>query len=66
MALPLATRGGVDAARAGDDLVVTVGGHRRVLTLPSVLRRCEVIGGQFRDGQLRVRFGPRDGAGEHG
>jgi arsenite/tail-anchored protein-transporting ATPase len=66
MALPLATRGGVDAARAGDDLVVTVGGHRRVLTLPSVLRRCEVVGGQFHDGQLRVRFGPRDGAGEHG
>jgi arsenite-transporting ATPase len=62
MFLPLATRGGVDAARAGDDLVVTVGGHRRVLTLPSVLRRCEVTGGQYRDGELRVRFAASNGA----
>src|SRR6185312_1540032 len=34
MALPLAERAAVDAVRAGDDLVVTVGGHRRVLSLP--------------------------------
>ena len=66
MSLPLATRGSVDAARSGDDLVVTVGGHRRVLSLPSVLRRCEVTGGQFRDGQLQVRFAPKDGADAHG
>jgi arsenite-transporting ATPase len=58
MALPLATRSAVDAARAGDDLVITVAGHRRVLTLPSVLRRCEVVGGEFDDGELRVRFRP--------
>jgi arsenite/tail-anchored protein-transporting ATPase len=65
MSLPLANRGGVDAARSGDDLVVTVGGHRRVLSLPSVLRRCEVTGGQFRDGQLHVRFAPKNGADGH-
>ena len=47
MALPLAERGEVDAARVGDELVVTVAGHRRVLTLPSVLRRCAVAGGAF-------------------
>jgi arsenite-transporting ATPase len=58
MSLPLATRSAVDAARAGDDLVVTVGGHRRVLTLPSMLRRCIVVGGEFDDGELRVRFRP--------
>ncbi|HET6878420.1 MAG TPA: ArsA family ATPase [Jatrophihabitans sp.] len=58
MPLPLAERAGVDAARAGDDLVVTVGGHRRVLTLPSVLRRCTVVGGDFDGRTLRVRFEP--------
>jgi arsenite/tail-anchored protein-transporting ATPase len=58
MALPLAERGAVDAVRAGDDLVVTVGGHRRVLSLPSRLRRCEVAGGDFDGARLRVRFRP--------
>jgi arsenite-transporting ATPase len=56
LALPLAEAGEVDAARAGDDLVVTVAGHRRVLTLPSVLRRCTVAGGAFDGRELQVRF----------
>ncbi|WAX58014.1 ArsA family ATPase [Jatrophihabitans cynanchi] len=56
LALPLAERAAVDAVRAGDDLVVTVGGHRRVLSLPSRLRRCEVAGGDFDGARLRVRF----------
>ncbi len=54
--LPLAARGAVEAARANDDLVLTVGEHRRVLTLPSVLRRCAVVRGEFADRELRVRF----------
>jgi arsenite-transporting ATPase len=58
MALPLAAKSAVDAVRAGDDLVVTVAGHRRVLSLPSVLRRCEVVGGDFDGAELRVRFQP--------
>jgi len=58
LALPLAEPAEVDAARAGDDLVVTVAGHRRVLTLPSVLRRCTVAGGAFDGRELRVRFRP--------
>ena len=58
MALPLATRSEVDVARAGDDLIVTVEAHRRVLMLPSVLRRCAVVGGEFDAGVLRVRFRP--------
>ena len=58
MELPLAARSGVDAVRAGDDLVLTVGTYRRVLTLPSVLRRCEVVGGDFDGARLRVRFRP--------
>src|SRR4051812_7900383 len=58
LALPLASRADVDAVRAGDDLIVTVGPNRRVLTLPSVLRRCTVAGGQFDGRELRVRFRP--------
>ncbi|HEU5268178.1 MAG TPA: ArsA family ATPase [Jatrophihabitans sp.] len=58
MPLPLAERSAVDVARAGDDLVISVGPHRRVLTLPSVLRRCDVIGGEFDRGRLSVRFRP--------
>src|SRR4051812_12110217 len=58
LALPLAERADVDAVRAGDDLVVTVGPNRRVLTLPSVLRRCTVAGGEFDGRELRVRFQP--------
>ena len=56
--LPLAPVGAVNAVRAGDDLVITVGGYRRVLALPSVLRRCEVVGGSVVDTELRVRFRP--------
>jgi arsenite-transporting ATPase len=58
MPLPLVSKSAVDVARAGDDLVLTVGGYRRVLTLPSVLRRCVVVAGEFDDGELRVRFAP--------
>ena len=58
MALPLAERADVDAVRAGDDLVISVGPYRRVLTLPSVLRRCIVAGGQFDGRELQVRFRP--------
>jgi arsenite-transporting ATPase len=58
MPLPLAERAAVDAARVGDELVVTVGGHRRVLALPSVLRRCTVTGGDYDGQDLRIRFRP--------
>jgi arsenite-transporting ATPase len=58
LALPLAVRGDVDAVRAGDDLVVTVGANRRVLSLPAALRRATVVGGEFDGRELRVRFRP--------
>jgi arsenite-transporting ATPase len=58
MWLPLVAETSVDAARAGDDLIVTVGPHRRVLTLPSGLRRCEIVGGEFVNRELRIRFRP--------
>jgi arsenite-transporting ATPase len=56
VALPLAERRDVDLVRKGDDLVLTVGGHRRSLALPSALQRCIVEGAALRDGRLRVRF----------
>jgi arsenite-transporting ATPase len=58
LALPLARREDLDLARTGDELVVTVGGHRRVLALPSALRRCTVAGASLTGGRLVVRFEP--------
>ena len=58
LCLPLADRRDVDLARRGEELVVTVGTHRRYLSLPSALRRCAVVGASLRSGRLRVRFEP--------
>jgi arsenite-transporting ATPase len=57
MPLPLAERAEVDLARAGDDLVVTVGGQRRVVTLPEWLSPRPVVGAALTDGRLVVHFG---------
>jgi arsenite-transporting ATPase len=56
--LPLASRDDLDLVRHGDELVVTVGSRRRVLALPSALRRCVVAGAALRDGRLVVSFVP--------
>ena len=56
--LPLVSAADVDLGRRGDELVVTVGEHRRVLSLPAALQRCVVTGASVRDGMLRVRSSP--------
>ncbi|SFF20959.1 arsenite efflux ATP-binding protein ArsA [Actinacidiphila alni] len=56
--LPGASRDGLDLVRHGDELVVDAGGFRRIVPLPSALRRCTVSGAALRDGALRVRFTP--------
>jgi arsenite-transporting ATPase len=56
LALPFVTREGVDLARHGDDLVVTVGSYRRLLTLPAGLSRHRVVGARVDAGELQVRF----------
>ncbi|QKW19236.1 ArsA family ATPase [Kitasatospora sp. NA04385] len=56
--LPGADRGELELLRRGDELVVGVGGYRRVLALPSGLRRCTVSGAGLADGVLSVRFAP--------
>ena len=56
LALPFVAKADVDLARHGDDLVVTVGSYRRLLTLPSSLRRQTVAGARVKDGALEIRF----------
>ncbi|WP_203335402.1 ArsA family ATPase [Nocardioides limicola] len=56
LALPGATRDQVDLGRNGDELVVTVGSYRRVLSLPASLSRLGIAGARVTDGTLRVRF----------
>ncbi|GAA1123979.1 MULTISPECIES: ArsA family ATPase [Kitasatospora] len=58
LALPGAERSGLELVRRGDELVVGTGGHRRLLPLPSALRRCTVSGAGLHDGVLSVRFAP--------
>ena len=56
LSLPFAQRGDVDLARHGEELVVTVAGYRRLLTLPGWLARMRVAGAVVDEGSLRVRF----------
>ncbi|MCX5201735.1 ArsA family ATPase [Streptomyces sp. NBC_00237] len=59
--LPGATKQELGLVRRGDELVLTVGPFRRLLPLPSALRRCTVSGAGLTDGVLRVRFTPDPG-----
>ncbi|MFF5478878.1 ArsA family ATPase [Streptomyces sp. NPDC012935] len=56
--LPGAVRDELDLVRRGDELVLTAGQFRRIVPLPSALRRCGVDGAGLRDGELRIRFAP--------
>ncbi|MFB9346980.1 ArsA family ATPase [Streptomyces heliomycini] len=56
--LPGARRDALDLIRRGDEIVVTAGPFRRVVPLPSALRRCTVAGAALREGELRIRFRP--------
>ena len=58
LALPGADRADLDLVRRGDELVVGIGSYRRILALPSALRRCTVAGAGLADGVLAVRFAP--------
>lgn len=56
LALPFVTRADVDLARNGDELVVSVGSYRRLLTLPAVLAKYRTAGARVEQGELQVRF----------
>lgn len=57
--LPFADRDQVDVARTGDELLITLGPHRRSLSLPESLRRRDLTSASMRDGALRVGFTER-------
>ncbi|MFF0743348.1 ArsA family ATPase [Streptomyces sp. NPDC004111] len=59
--LPGARKSELGLVRRGDELVLTAGEFRRILSLPSALRRCTVSGAGLTDGVLRVRFAPDPG-----
>lgn len=59
--LPGATRDDLDLVRRDDEIVISAGRLRRIVPLPSVLRRCTVAGAALRDGELRIRFTPDAG-----
>jgi arsenite-transporting ATPase len=56
--LPGIAAGPVDLVRLDDDLAVTTGGTRRMIALPSVLRRCAVTGAHVAGDDLCVAFVP--------
>jgi arsenite-transporting ATPase len=56
--LPGAAGAPLDLARVDDELAVTAGGTRRMVALPSVLRRCAVTGAHLAGDDLCVAFAP--------
>ncbi|MGH3325749.1 MAG: ArsA family ATPase, partial [Streptomyces sp.] len=56
--LPATRKEELDLVRRGDELILTVGPYRRILPLPSALRRCRVVGAALEAGELRVRCEP--------
>jgi arsenite-transporting ATPase len=54
--LPFVGKTDVDLARHGDELVVTVGSYRRLLALPTSLRKQAVAGAGMESGALQIRF----------
>ncbi|QIX26314.1 ArsA family ATPase [Nocardioides sp. JQ2195] len=57
--LPFVSKAEVDLARHGDELVVTVGSYRRLLSLPAGLARHKVKGARVEGGALQVKFEER-------
>ncbi|MGW7055413.1 ArsA family ATPase [Streptomyces sp. NPDC054887] len=59
--LPGAVKEELGLVRRGDELVLDAGPFRRILPLPSALRRCDVSGAGLTGGVLKVRFTPDPG-----
>ena len=58
IAVPLADRDDVALRRAGDELVVEVGGRRRAVLLPAAIAHYRPTGATLRDGVLDVTLRP--------
>lgn len=63
--LPLVRAEEVDLRRRPGELLVAVGGHRRVLSLPSALQRCTVTQATVQHGRLRISFKPDERVWPH-
>jgi arsenite-transporting ATPase len=56
LALPLADKREMDLRRKGDELVLTVAGHRRQLALPALLARRAIVGADLVGDRLDIGF----------
>ncbi len=54
--IPFAERSEIDLKRVGDELIVSVGGERRTIILPTALARHRPSAASFTDGKLEVTF----------
>ena len=54
--VPFASREDIDLKKVGDELIVTVGGEKRTIILPSALADQRPSGAAHEDGILTVRF----------
>jgi arsenite-transporting ATPase len=54
--LPLARKGDITLKKAGLELIVGAGGHKRTIALPPALAGFEPTGARFEDGALEVSF----------
>jgi len=54
--IPFAERGEIDLKKVGDELVVSVGGEKRTIILPSALADQRPSGAGFEQGTLTVTF----------
>ncbi len=56
---PFLEKSNASLIRRGDELVIRMGAARRNIVLPRVLARMTHSGARLEDGQLRIRFSPR-------
>lgn len=54
--IPFTERAEIDLKKVGDELIVSVGGEKRTIILPSALADHRPSGASFEDGTLKVRF----------
>ena len=56
LAIPFAEKGEIDLKKVGDELIVSVGGEKRNIILPSALADLSPSGASFEAGTLKVTF----------
>ena len=56
LAVPFAEKSDIDLKKVGDELIVTVGGEKRTIILPSALSEARPSGAAFENGTLKVSF----------